>query len=902
MKVFSVQSFYNSDKIHEGLPQLGLHAYLAVKHNHMPQLLTRMIEFILGARKSFVIARFREVTTVYPAVFAAISLCAGLLVSKFIEASARWPFAVLIPMFLLLLWGFKRKDRVFLLWSAVMLFLFLGWHLGSRELIWGKDFQAPVSKCVVHATVSKTLGTGSNFRVLLIDDGYNHTDVKSLPGKGRLILRDNTVPLTAGDRIAFRTRIRKPTNRGNPGEYDWETDCKHNSILWTASVLGPDSVVVLKRGSGLDPRAVLFRTRQAMSNFLDDHSGRYLNHFVGKESVSDVRAILKGLVLGDLGEITPSVYKNFVDSGLVHALSASGVHVAIVVVFVLAMVKVITWSAPGILLWLPFKKVGALAAIPATIMYCLLVGSRVPAIRSTIMAVVVCAAILMDRKWHSPNSLAIAAIAILLLYPLSFFTISFQLSFAAVAGIFLLVPPMYKHIYGRSPEKVKESTEQSGKTKVQDFRNKVLRSLTLVALTSLGATLAVTPFLFHTFHSFPVYTILANLLTDAMMTGALGLGLLASIIGLFWTGLAALILAPADFLTHMIVKVAQVFANLPLSTIRISHMGTTGFVLLCVCVVCILWTMQKPSRHTVFILCLNVACMAGTLVCYSLFFKGDADFKVTFLNVGKADASFIQPPGSKGVLIDGGLANMYFDSGRSILVPFLQWSGTCRLDGIIMTHPEMDHMGGLLAVMSQVPSMTFWWNPVGVRSAHLDKIMAAAAASRTAIRAADRNCRPVKFGSATLRFLNPTPSAETGGQPHRSLNNHSVVCKFECGAKSFLFMGDLEREGEDELLATGIPLVASVLKIGHHGGKNATSMRFLEAVRPEVAVITTEYPRTRGSPSQEVMDRLESAGVRVYWTGRDGAIIMNTNGSNLSIKTGRNPNHVENMSLNRPGA
>jgi len=207
-----------------------------------------------------------------------------------------------------------------------------------------------------------------------------------------------------------------------------------------------------------------------------------------------------------------------------------------------------------------------------------------------------------------------------------------------------------------------------------------------------------------------------------------------------------------------------------------------------------------------------------------------------------------------------------------------------------------------LAVMSQVPAMTFWWNPVGMRSAHLDKIMAAAAASRTAILPADRTCRPVKFGSATLRFLNPAPSVEPASQSHRSLNNCSVVCRFECRAISFLFTGDLEREGEDELLATGIPLVASVLKVGHHGGKNATSMRFLEAVRPEVAVITTEYPRTRGSPSQEVVDRLESAGVRVFWTGRDGAVIMKTDGSNLSIKTGRNPNQTENASLNGPGA
>ena len=122
---------------------------------------------------------------------------------------------------------------------------------------------------------------------------------------------------------------------------------------------------------------------------------------------------------------------------------------------------------------------------------------------------------------------------------------------------------------------------------------------------------------------------------------------------------------------------------------------------------------------------------------------------------------------------------------------------------------------------------------------------------------------------------------------HRNINNASVVCRLDFGAKSFLFTGDLEREGEDELLEAGVPLKASVLKIGHHGGKTSTSRRFLEAVRPEVAVILNEYPAARGSPNREVMARLESAGICILWTGRDGAVIVETDGKTLSINTGR---------------
>ena len=188
-----------------------------------------------------------------------------------------------------------------------------------------------------------------------------------------------------------------------------------------------------------------------------------------------------------------------------------------------------------------------------------------------------------------------------------------------------------------------------------------------------------------------------------MMTGVLGLGLLAVIIGPFWPDPAALILFPAELLTYMIVKIAQVFSNLPLSTVRIGYLGTSGFIFMCGCVAPIFQSMQRISRYNLFVSSMAGVCIIGTLVFYSWMDKYRTDLRVTFLNVGKADATFVQPRNSNGVLIDGGLANQYSDSGRGILIPFLQWSGIRSLDGMVMTHPDMDHMGGLLVTMSQIP-------------------------------------------------------------------------------------------------------------------------------------------------------------------------------------------------------
>ena len=204
----------------------------------------------------------------------------------------------------------------------------------------------------MHATIAMTISTGPGIRQLLLESGIVATTDQRLPGSGRLTLRDNPISLCAGDRVAFRSKIRKPVNRGNPGEFNWELECTSNGIYWLASIKGKDSILVLRRGSPYCPGAILFKSREAMTRFLDTRSGLFFDH----DTRVNVRAILKGIVLGDLGEISPSLNRSFMDSGLVHALSASGIHVAIVALLALAMVKAVGYSAPQIYLCLLYTS------------------------------------------------------------------------------------------------------------------------------------------------------------------------------------------------------------------------------------------------------------------------------------------------------------------------------------------------------------------------------------------------------------------------------------------------------------------------------------------------------------------------------------------------------------------
>jgi competence protein ComEC len=847
----------------------------------------------------------RQIVETRVCAIATAFLCGGILIGRYVPVpDPSWTLVCLIPA-LVFLWAATRPQQVHTPWEAGgrppvtfhaagrgtafllgtgTFLLTLGFHITANEMRVGADFETSMESCSIYATVSKTLGTAEGYRILLMEDGYNHSEHRALPGYGRLLLRDNGIALSAGDRIAFRSRVRLPLNRDNPGEFDWASYCRNDGIMWLVSVSGPERVLLIGRGFRWRPSAILFDVRESMRLFLDAHSGRYVKSWVGRASANDARTFLKGIILGDRSEIGYSVRSTFADSGLAHALSASGVHVAIVVLLTVIAVNVVTRAMPGVLLWTPSRKIAAFVSIPVMVMYCMLVGASAPAVRSTIMGVVFAVAILANRRGDSFNSLIVAAFLILLLYPLSLFAKDFQLSFVAVAGILLVAPPLLARMKERlSPHR--DPAEGSPLSSAGRLYRRAVTGSVVVAGTSLGATLAVTPLVLQSFHSFPVYTLLANLLADTLLTIALFFGLCGSVMGPVSPDLGALVLIPADVCSLLTIKLAAAISAIPYSTLKVRHLMVPEYVALWAAVCCAMWVIREPGKSSLTGL---AAALCGVIVTVTIssWHNEPPAMRVTFLNVGKADAALVEPRGSRGLLIDGGLRNDHFDSGPSIVLPFLWWNGNRTLDGMIVSHPQMDHMGGLLSVIPYTRPGCLWWNPVEPCPRFMTLILAEARKAGSLILPADRNRPAVSMGTAMVRFLTK-PCSTDRVSDHNDLNNASVACSIRCGRVCFLFTGDLEASGEEELVASGIPLAAHVLKVGHHGSRTSTSRGFVEAVRPKVAVISADYRSTRGGPAKDVVERLQSAGSTVYWTGRDGAVTVETDGTAVSVRTGR---------------
>ena len=243
--------------------------------------------------------------------------------------------------------------------------------------------------------------------------------------------------------------------------------------------------------------------------------------------------------------------------------------------------------------------------------------------------------------------------------------------------------------------------------------------------------------------------------------------------------------------------------------------------------------------------------------------------RIVFLDVGWGDAVLIQT-GAATVLVDAGPRYHQGDddAGRAVVLPALAALGVRELDVVIVSHADRDHRGGVPSVLRGLPVGALWLPLGGSRDAGFDEVLAVA--RERGVPVFERGARDpgVRFGDVALEVLWP----ESGRG--RADNAASLVVRAHVAGVRVLLTGDLERAGEIALVESGRDLRADLLKLGHHGSRTSSSDRFLDAVRPELAVASAPARGRLAFPHATVLARLERRGIPWAWTGRDGAVLV----------------------------
>jgi competence protein ComEC len=255
-----------------------------------------------------------------------------------------------------------------------------------------------------------------------------------------------------------------------------------------------------------------------------------------------------------------------------------------------------------------------------------------------------------------------------------------------------------------------------------------------------------------------------------------------------------------------------------------------------------------------------------------------ANLEVTFFDVGQGDAIFVETPQGNQILIDGGPTSVILEKLRKEM-PF--WDRT--IDLIILTHPEKDHLTGLLDVLKRYKVRNILWTGVVRDTAEYKEWIRliekeAHGGARITIAKAGQRIYGSQISLNKFGFQILSPSDNLEDKVFKDSNDTSIVAKLTFGDNSFLFTGDISKSAEKELVSRGLDIDSDVLKVAHHGSKNSSSKEFILKVDPEIAVIQAGKDNSYGHPRQETLDTLAEYGIKIFRTDKDSDIKIISNG------------------------
>lgn len=653
------------------------------------------------------------------------------------------------------------------------------------------------------------------------------------PVSGWIQLRINgRCEINSGSIIRFHSAIKPVMHFKNPGVFDAREHQRRKNIWGRAHIESPAALVILSR-----PDTSFFDARRDAIRKLISKGGYF------------EPAILESFLLGN-DSMHDAERMQIKDAGLMHLFAISGMNFSVMAVFAYLLVSFMTRPLTQLLRHVPRQKIAAVFTQLFVIYYALLVEPTPSVIRAAIMIGVYLTAIMLERQRELVRVILVAACLELFFSPLDFFSISFQLTYLCVLILALLSPKF---------EKLLE------KLKLFPQRPALVHYLARLVAASLLLSFLLMPFVLMEFGSAPLNGIINNIwaipLFDFILV-PLALGFV-SLHALGISSMADILLYLIDCVLHIFMQIVQTINSLGIIDVGGLSPHTTHVVIFYAGLLILSLHFRKSLLATwVLLLVLSVAATA-----YQNWHA--YDLRITQIDVGQGDSILIQTR-NNNLLIDTG-GHRFIDTGTQVLIPVLRHLWVRKLDAVIITHPDLDHDGGLPGLITHFPVGEIITGTR--RDQKLSEAIAYAGGHGIPIREV-RSPQKWTWPDATELHL-MTPLASPEEMEKWDDNDTSLVLKITHGEFSALFTGDLPDTKEAMLIDTfGKQLKSDLLKVGHHGSKSSTSEFFLKTVAPRFAFIGVGENNRYRHPAKPVLSRLKSSGACILRTDEDGAIMM----------------------------
>ena len=538
---------------------------------------------------------------------------------------------------------------------------------------------------------------------------------------------------------------------------------------------------------------------------------------------SDCVAFAKALLLGDTSQLPYGVDTDLKVSGIRHVVAVSGLHISIF----FAIISTITFRK---------RFLTALVGMPLLILFAAVAGFTPSVTRACIMCGLMLVAQLLNKEYDGPSALSFAVLIMLAVNPYCIGSVSFQLSVASVAGIFLFAPGIREKLTAGLKNK---KGKQYG----------LLRKLAAGVSVTIGAQILTIPLCAYYFGVVSLVGVFTNLLVLWTVSLTFCLLVAVCVLALVCLPLAVIAGSVAGVLIRYVLTAAKIMAAFPWAAVYTVSPYVTIWLFFAYCLLLIYLVCRKMAGAFTCCTILSL-CLALTA---SWLEPCSSDVRFTVLDVGQGQCLIMQSGGRVYVVDCGGDSDTRpADAAAEALLS----QGYSHIDGLILTHTDRDHAGGAENLLSRIRTDLL------ILPRQAEKI---AVPEDTQVVIAEQNLE-ITDGSGKISIFAPVFHGEE--------NEMSLCVLFDTEKCDILITGDRNAFGERSLLRhADIPNV-DVLIAGHHGSKYSSCQELLEATRPQIVCISVGADNSYGHPAQEVLDRLSSFGCTVYRTDQQGTITI----------------------------
>jgi len=555
-------------------------------------------------------------------------------------------------------------------------------------------------------------------------------------------------------------------------------------------------------------------------------------------------SLLIGMLIGDIENLSKEIEEDFLNSNLYHILSVSGGQVSNIIIGITIMYKVLKIH----------KRIMDVICIIILFEFMFITGLTPSIIRACIMCIISLIGGLIYRKYDIANSFGISLLIILIDNPHAINSLSVLLSYFGFLGIIVLGSFFIKRVNKR-------------------VKNNIIRYILNIVISSIAAQIFIFPIILYIFGTISLTFIFSNLIIIPLSS-------IITIIGFFIAICPLKILGVIEPLITITIYIVKFFSNISISKIYFIAPNIVEIVIYYVFIIYVYYMVRRDyiykikhffHKYKVHLISLFLLCILAIFI-YQFSPK---KIKINFIDVGQGDCTLVTTKYNKKILIDGGGSefNSTFDVGEKTVLPYLLKKKILKLDYIIVSHFDSDHVGGLFTVIKELNVKNIIIGKQFEYSDNYKKLLEIIKDKKIKLYIVEMGQKINIDKDTYMDILWPSNEYKI---TDNSINNNSLVFKLNTACKSILFTGDIEEVAEKAILKQYTnnfkKLRADIIKIAHHGSKTSSSVEFLNAVRPKIALIGVGKNNKFGHPSEITLKNLKNIGCSIFRTDEKGEI------------------------------